>query len=159
MSELNPIESPAPGFTPVPEEERGKAKEGGIRHTHRARIIRIPAGYVLAKGTEVKEPFTLVLQFGARWHPEQGEPHVIFQAWRQLALGDTIGFCGENALQFIAPGRDRDACKALASDHGKALVMASQETRDAITFLGIDVPAQPEEISSFLLPWQGAGNA
>ena len=149
----------ATGLAPVPADEKGKVKADAIRHTHRARLIYVPEGFKLASGTVVTTGFSVTLQFGVRWHPEAAAPHVMFQAWRGLPMGDALVFAGESALQFLPLASEREACAPLAKDHAASWDDAQQATKDAVAFLGLDVPKQPEPLAAFILPCQGFGGA
>jgi hypothetical protein len=112
---------------------------------------RVPAGFRLPEGEEVKDGFPITIEAGIRWHPEWDEPRVTVNVFRYYPLGDCLVWAGEEALAF-APFLSPETAW-LATWHGKALDSGDSEDqamlRVMLNALGVAPPAAKQPLPAF----------
>lgn len=119
--------------------------------------VTVPAGHVMPLGEVIKQPFSITIEAGVRWHPEWEGPQVTVNAYRFFHHGDALCWAGPKVLAFkpLLP----EAVVALATYHGEALVIEgtgerNERVRILLERMGVEPPAEKQKLSDFVLPEQ-----
>lgn len=115
--------------------------------------VKVPAGHAFPQGEVCTVPFEIVLEAGVRWHPEWPTPQVTVNAWRELPLGDALGFAGTSVTDVFGSLISPEVT-ALAAFHGQTFAALAETGKASLKALGLDAPKKKEPLAAFILPCQ-----
>ena len=127
--------------------------DGRPRKTLDRRDITVPEGFILPEGEAVKQPFTLTVESGLRWHPDWPTPQVTVNACLALPLGDALVFSGTSLTALCGALLPQEVID-LATYHGWPIGVVGPKGKAALDALRLSEPKAKEPLAAFILPCQ-----